>query len=99
LRTITGYRNYTGRWSYDSDSSPLPTDSVYDHQSHEQITQELRLTGASLSDRLSWTVGGFYYHGRERDIATIYAALYDLFIQTDSRPYNTNFAAYLHTEL
>ncbi len=98
LTSITGYREYTGHWSYDSDSSPLATDGVYDIQSHEQLTQEIRLTGTSLSDRLSWTFGGFYYHGRERDVATIYAALYNLFIDTDSRPSNTNYAAYLHTE-
>ncbi len=99
LSSISAYRSYTGRWSYDSDSSPLATDSVYDNQIHQQLTQEVRLSGVSRADRLSWTVGGFYYHGRERDIAQIVAALYNLYIDTDSQPYNSNYAAYLHTEL
>lgn len=99
LTAISGYRAYSGRWSYDSDSSPLATDSVYDKQSHQQVSQELRLSGTSLAGRLSWTVGGFYYHGRERDVAEIVAALYNLYIDTDSRPYNSNYAEYLHSEL
>ena len=30
------------------------------------LTQELRLTGESLSNRLHWTVGGYYYDSSER---------------------------------
>ena len=98
LTSITGYRRIAGSWAYDSDSSPLSTDAVHNTQRHEQFSQELRLSGSSLSDRFNWTVGGFYYHAKQRDIGTIEAVPFNLFIQVDSYPKNTNWAAFAHGE-
>lgn len=98
LQSITAYRAIGGSWAYDSDSSPLQTDGVYDTQKHKQFSQELRLSGTSFNDRFNWTVGGFYYHAKERDIGTIEAAIFNLFITVDSHPKNTNYAGFFHGE-
>ncbi len=98
LTSITAWRSYNGYWSYDSDSSPLATDGVYDNEDHNQVSEELRLTGVSLADRLNWTVGGFYYHSNEQDNADVMAALYNLFIYYPNRAHDTNYAGFLHVE-
>ena len=98
LTSITAYRHIRGNWAYDSDSSPLQTDGVYNTQQHEQLSQELRLSGSSIGDRLQWTVGGFYYDATQRDIGTIEAVPFNLFIQVNSFPENTNWAAFAHAE-
>ena len=98
LQSITAYRALHGHWAYDSDSSPLATDGVYDSQFHKQFSQELRLSGALLDNRLNFTVGGFYYHAKERDVDTVEANLFNFFIFTDSKPKSTNYAAFVHGE-
>jgi len=98
VTSITAYRKIEGSWAYDSDSSPLATDGVYNTQKHEQFSQELRLSGALMDDRFHFTVGGFYYDATQRDIGTVEAAPFNLFIQVDSYPKNTNWAAFAHGE-
>jgi len=98
LTSITGWRSYTGYWSYDSDSSPLATDGVYDNEDHNQVSEELRLTGSSFEHRLDWTVGAFYFHSKEQDNADVEAALYNLYIYYPNRAWDTNYAGFLHLE-
>lgn len=98
LTSISGWRDYVGYWSYDSDSSPLATDGVYDNEDHNQESEEIRLTGESFQDRLNWTVGTFYYHEADQDNADVEAALYDLFIYYPNRAWDTNYAGYAHLE-
>ncbi|HVW70803.1 MAG TPA: TonB-dependent receptor, partial [Steroidobacteraceae bacterium] len=98
LTSITAWRSYIGYWSYDSDSSPLATDGVYDNEDHNQVSEELRLTGTSFADRLNWTVGAFYFHSKEEDNADVEAALYNLFIWYPNRAWDTNYAGFLHLE-
>src|SRR5690606_31223440 len=98
LTAITRYRKIAGSWACDSDSSPLQTDVVYNTLKHEQFSQEVRLSGRSLADRLHWTIGGFYYDATQRDIGTVEAVPFNLFIQVDSYPENTNWAAFAHAE-
>ncbi len=98
LTTISAWRKYLGHWSYDSDSSPLATDSVYDTQQHEQYSEEVRLSGVNFSDRLNWTVGGFYYNAHERDTADVMAALYNYFNSHDDPAKDEAYAAFVHSE-
>ncbi len=98
LTSISGWRSYIGYWSYDSDSSPLATDGVYDNEDHNQVSEELRLTGVSFDNRLNWTVGGFYFHSVEEDNADVEAALYNLYIYYPNRAWDTNYAGFLHAE-
>ncbi|MEJ0034767.1 MAG: TonB-dependent receptor [Gammaproteobacteria bacterium] len=98
LTSISAYRKIGGSWAYDSDSSPLQTDGVYDTQSHEQWSQELRLSGQALNGRFDWTVGGFYFNATERDIGTIEAAIFNLYIAVNSFPKYENYAGFVHGE-
>ncbi len=99
LASISAYRSYNGYWSYDSDSSPPPPIASTTISATSSSPRKSGFPVRQLAGRLSWTMGGFYYHGRERDDAVIFAALYNLYIDTDSQPYNSNYAGYLHTEL
>jgi iron complex outermembrane recepter protein len=98
LTSISAYRKIGGSWAYDSDSSPLQTDGVYDTQGHEQWSQELRLSGQALNGRFDWTVGGFYFNATERDIGTIEAAIFNLYIAVNSFPKYENYAGFVHGE-
>jgi iron complex outermembrane receptor protein len=64
LKSITGYRKYTSFSSSDNDSSPvalLQNESTF---YHKQFSQELRLSGTAVDNRLNYTVGGIYYYQR-----------------------------------
>ncbi|PQA87003.1 hypothetical protein CW354_13155 [Marinicaulis flavus] len=98
IQSISAWRSIAGTWSYDSDSSPLATDGVIDTQKHEQFSQELRINGAFMDDRLHWTLGGFYYDATQRDIGTIQAVPFNFAIQVDSYPEHENYAGFLHVE-
>lgn len=98
LTSISGYRKIDGQFAYDSDASPLQTDGVYDRQTHEQYSQEVRLSGVSLDDRLNWTVGGFYYKANETDNATVEAVIYDLIFTVNSVASDENYAGFAHAE-
>ncbi|HWJ69077.1 MAG TPA: TonB-dependent receptor [Sphingobium sp.] len=98
VTSITAYRDLVGSWSYDSDSSPLQTDGVYNTQKHRQFSQELRLSGMNFDNRFNWTVGGFYYDAKQGDIGTIEAAIFNLYIGVNSVPKYENYAGFAHGE-
>ena len=58
ILSITAYRRYTGEFGQ-SDFA-LPVREAYNEVAHHQFTQELRLNGRALNDRLHFTLGGFY---------------------------------------
>ena len=69
LKSITGYRHMFSETGSDNDHSPvvfIQDDSDY---THEQFSQELRLNGVFMDDRLDVVVGAYYY-----DAATKYDA-------------------------
>jgi iron complex outermembrane recepter protein len=68
LKYIWAYRKYTANWGNDSDLTPFGLiQSQYYPQEHRQFTNEIRLTGDALDDRIEYTVGGFQYDARERE--------------------------------
>jgi len=72
LTSITGYRHMFSATGSDNDHSPIvfiQDDSDY---SHEQFSQELRLSGQFLDDALSVVVGAFYYDASTRYNARIH---------------------------
>jgi len=72
LRSITGYRDTFSATGSDNDHSPvvfIQDDSDY---SHEQVSQELRLSGQFLQDRLDVVLGAFYYDAATRYNARIH---------------------------
>jgi iron complex outermembrane recepter protein len=60
LKSITGYRRYSGQYSIFTGGSPYTTSLLDDTWSQRQFTQELRLNGTSFS-QLDWTIGAYYY--------------------------------------
>jgi iron complex outermembrane receptor protein len=60
LKSITGVREFKTYWAGDPDVSPLPLIVSVEHLSHEQFSQELRLSGRPLGDLLDYTVGAYY---------------------------------------
>ncbi|MCL6250281.1 TonB-dependent receptor [Altererythrobacter sp. KTW20L] len=72
LKSITGYRHMFSETGSDNDHSPIVfimDDSDY---SHEQFSQELRLNGVFLDDRLDVVLGAFYYDAATRYNARIH---------------------------
>jgi len=66
LKSITGYRHMFSATGSDNDHSPvvfIQDDSDY---SHEQFSQELRLSGQFVEDRLDVVLGAFYYDASTR---------------------------------
>ena len=60
LTSITAYRTWISDTNFDSDQTPLNIlDIVGVDSDQEQVSQELRLTGAS--DTVDWLVGAFYF--------------------------------------
>lgn len=72
IKSITAYRDTTGAFNRDADGSPLVvTHTENADYDHEQISQELQITGDSFDGRLQW-VGGFYFFNETgNDILTV----------------------------
>lgn len=73
LSSITGYRAFKSRYAVDADLSPLPVNFSENDFDVKFFSQELRLNGKALDDRLNYTVGGYY-----SDTKTILANILDL---------------------
>ena len=59
---IGSYRDYEAAEAYDSDFSGIDIFNVLEGSNTEiaTLTQEVRLQGSAMEDRLSWLVGGYY---------------------------------------
>jgi iron complex outermembrane receptor protein len=67
IKSITSYSLSMDRLAADYDDTPLSILATLPaHDNIQVITQELQLTGASLADRLHWTLGGYLYDSNER---------------------------------
>jgi len=73
LVSISAYRDYTVRFSNDDDLSPLAHSLGGGTLTFWSFTQELRLNGQLLDDRLEYTLGGYYLDQR-----SVYATFQDL---------------------
>ena len=61
LKSITAYRTHKGATNSIQGNAPISTGYALNVFEHEMFSQELRLSGVALNDRLDWTIGGFYY--------------------------------------
>jgi len=71
LKSITGYRTYDSLNGQDNDGSPIVWIQNTDWFTHEQFSQELRLS-ANFNDRVYFTVGGIYYEAATRPLSRIH---------------------------
>jgi iron complex outermembrane receptor protein len=62
FKSITAYRQYDNAFGADADETPYDYQTLYNHFTHYQFSQELRLSGTALSDAIDWTGGGYYFH-------------------------------------
>jgi iron complex outermembrane recepter protein len=84
LRFITGVREYTTLSGSDNDGSPVVILQSLSDFKHRQISQEVRLNGALLDNKVEYTVGGIYF-----DQETTYATREtDPFIPQGPDPFN-----------
>ncbi|WP_137681352.1 TonB-dependent receptor [Aurantiacibacter suaedae] len=99
LTSITGYRKAEGTSGIDVDGSPLAILLQQVNYSHEQFTQELRLSGQFADGMVDATIGGFYYDAN--DILTgrnqIPTLLFDFL--SDDLVTNRSASAFGHVEV
>ncbi|HEV7715124.1 MAG TPA: TonB-dependent receptor [Steroidobacteraceae bacterium] len=67
LKTVLGYRAYSGSFVYDALGAPLST-VIYANPdfTHNQFSEELNLSGSLADNKLDWTTGIYYYDGYSR---------------------------------
>ncbi|RKF21845.1 TonB-dependent receptor [Altericroceibacterium spongiae] len=99
MTSITGYRVADGTSGIDYDGSPISLIQAEFGYRHEQFTQELRLSAQLFDGLIDTTVGGFYYHAKDRlngrqHIPTL---LFD-FIQ-DDHVKNRSISGFAHLEM
>lgn len=102
LASITGYRRTDQHYYIDSiffAPNPLPTgvSPILDYGTNEQVSQEFRATGSSLSDRLTYVAGVFLFRERNStDLGTGAGSATKFTVTGDRRIANTlsSYAAY-----
>jgi iron complex outermembrane receptor protein len=79
LISITGYRRYSAVYSRDPDGSPLDYAHSVNRDTHHQFSQEVRLQGISLNDKLNWVAGIYHLreHGKNHTDAILWSGLYE----------------------
>ncbi len=58
FKSITGYREYDSRFTWDEDASPVAVNQLDNRLDNTQFTQEFRLTGTAGD--IDYTLGAFY---------------------------------------
>ena len=66
FKSITGYRTYDSLSGQDNDNSPIVFIQDQTVFEHEQVSQEVRLSGVLLEETVNFTVGGIYYDASTR---------------------------------
>jgi iron complex outermembrane receptor protein len=72
LSSITGYRWMKSHVGVDVDGSPVSfgDNEIFGHE--RQFSQELRLAGSALDNRLTWLVGAYYQREVIQDIINVF---------------------------
>ena len=99
LKSISAYRGYKTISGQDNDGSPVAVLMSESHFTHDQYSQELRLSGTALDDLLDFTLGGIYFHQKttyaSREFDPFIASYFD-FLQDDTTV-NRSYGAFAHT--
>ncbi|MDE0158262.1 MAG: TonB-dependent receptor [Gammaproteobacteria bacterium] len=78
FKSITSYRETEGNFYRDPDNSPAQiTESYNPDYNHEQLSQEVQLTGQGFNDRLDYVLGAYYFEedGEDFVFVPIYGAI------------------------
>ena len=74
LTSITAYRTYDAHYAVDLDGTPYALVTQFLSLGFDSFSQEIRLSGATPSGQLNYTIGGYYF-----DAKGTYDALLDFF--------------------
>jgi iron complex outermembrane recepter protein len=99
LKSITGWREITWDIGTDLDGEPESMQEVTDEQAQRQISEEVQLTGNTLSNRLDYAVGLYFFSesGYVHDFVpfdTSYLWIYDY----ANNIVTNSYAGYLHLD-
>ncbi len=97
LTSITGYREASGATVADVDGAPTSIIKSRIGRSHEQFTQELRLSG-QIGDAVDFTVGSFYYNAHDIEVQRIQIPVFVYDFLTDDPSDNRSIAGFAHVE-
>jgi iron complex outermembrane recepter protein len=98
IKSITAWRQYDSSWAQDVDNSPIASQQLLQTLVHDQKSQELRLNGTLMGDKLDFTTGLFWFDQDgtlEARVDLPYAGL-DFIHGPDTTP-STSKAAFLQT--
>lgn len=98
LTSITGYREASGVTIADVDGSPVNVIKSRIGRSHEQFTQEVRLSG-QVDDLIDFTVGAFYYDAHDVEDQRIQLPIFFYDFLTDDPSDNRSIAGFAHVEV
>ena len=98
LTSITGYREASGVTIADVDGSPVNVIKSRIGRSHEQFTQEVRLSG-QVDDIIDFTVGAFYYDAHDLEEQRIQLPIFAYDFLTDDPADNRSIAGFAHVEV
>lgn len=63
FKSVSSYRDIDSRFTSDPDASPMPQQNDHNNWLFTTKTQEFRLSGVAVDERLNYTVGTFWYEG------------------------------------
>lgn len=98
LQSITAYRNLRSDYTADGGHfGQLFFQSTADRQDSDQYSQELQLSGAALSERLKWIVGGYYLYEKTFSHVDVLSPFTVLILGPAAYPVLTENAGPTHT--
>jgi iron complex outermembrane receptor protein len=100
VKAVTAYRKFSNSFGRNSSGSPIPINYTWDTSDHEQFSEEVTVSGNAW-EKLDWTVGGFYYKGRDSNQG--FSSLYPLLAGFEPSNFNDydnqttkDYAAFAH---
>ena len=98
LKSISAFRQLSVDSQFDPDGSPLTVLDVFNIVQQHQVSQELQGTGTSLSGRLDWVAGLYYFKeiAQDNQPANVAVELFDGAANFDPQLHvvNQNYAAF-----
>jgi iron complex outermembrane receptor protein len=92
FNSITTYRDADGTGGDDNDQSPATVFHSYNFYESEQFTQEFRLSGTAVDDRLQWTSGLYWFEEEAFNIDDVDFPFFEA--RSGSFVDNTSFAVF-----
>jgi iron complex outermembrane receptor protein len=102
LKNIVAYRWNDVFTINDIDGTPMPIIDSAGRVQLQQVTEELQATGSAFADKLSYTLGGFYYEQSPHGVGGFQAIRANVFAginHTESINYETNESQALYGQL